>query len=226
MQSIKKLGLVGQVTEQLRTEIESGRWQVGSRIPTEPVLAEMAGTGRNTVREAVQALVHAGLLDRRQGSGTYVMTDSAVSAALRREIDTAGRRELLELRQALEVTAARLAARRRNESDLESMRALLVEIERNHAAGDLAGAARADAELHRALVVAAHNTTYLRVYEGVVPSVELDMVTEIAHAGTVFPHEHTALVEAVEAGDADLAATTMFEFLSSLLEREVGPGPA
>lgn len=72
-------GLINQVVATLAEEIRSGRWPVGSRIPTEPELCTLAGVGRNTVREAVQSLVHAGLLRRRQGSGTYVIADNELS---------------------------------------------------------------------------------------------------------------------------------------------------
>ena len=64
--------LADQVIAQLRTQITSGEWPVGSRIPTEVELVEQLGVARNTVREAVRALAHNGLLDIRQGSGTYV----------------------------------------------------------------------------------------------------------------------------------------------------------
>src|SRR4051794_34097626 len=73
LRAARRSGLIDQVIEQLRGQIESGRWAVGNRIPTEAELAASTGTSRNTVREAVQSLVHAGLLERRQGSGTYVL---------------------------------------------------------------------------------------------------------------------------------------------------------
>ena len=73
-------------------------------------LTELTGTGRNTVREAVQALVHAGMLERRQGSGTYDIAASDVGGTLGKYFADAHERDVLELRQALDVTAAALAA--------------------------------------------------------------------------------------------------------------------
>ncbi|GAA4819396.1 FadR/GntR family transcriptional regulator [Tomitella cavernea] len=225
MQSITRgRGLVDQVTEMLRGEIRQGRWPVGSRIPTEAELSRITGAGRNTVREAVRSLVHAGLLDRRQGSGTFVLADSSVTAVLRREIDPARRRELLELRQALEVTAATLAAQRRSAEDIADMRRLLARMDRHHRDGDLDAAARADAALHRAVVVSAHNSTYLQVYEGVVPTMTEEMLAELSHSGTVYLSEHRALVDAIDDGDAARAAATLHGFLSALLARDAGNG--
>ncbi|MFC9764697.1 FadR/GntR family transcriptional regulator [Rhodococcus jostii] len=56
LKPVGRKGLVDQIVDRFEDEIVSGRWAVGSRIPTEPMLAEMVGTGRNTVREAVQVL--------------------------------------------------------------------------------------------------------------------------------------------------------------------------
>lgn len=64
----KKLTLVEQVADQLQTLIESGQWPVGTRIPPEPELSEALGVSRNTIREAVRAMVHAGLLQTKQGT--------------------------------------------------------------------------------------------------------------------------------------------------------------
>jgi len=64
--------LADQVIARLRAEITPGAWPAASRIPTEPELVDRLGVARNTVREAVRALAHNGLLDIRQGSGTYV----------------------------------------------------------------------------------------------------------------------------------------------------------
>jgi len=64
LRSTERTALVPQVIEQLQTQITSGEWAVGTRIPPEPDLAAQLGVGRNTLREAVLALVHAGLLER------------------------------------------------------------------------------------------------------------------------------------------------------------------
>jgi GntR family transcriptional regulator len=56
----------------LREEIDRGRFGVGDKIPTEPELCNLRGVSRTTVRLAVQELVDEGILDRRQGKGTFV----------------------------------------------------------------------------------------------------------------------------------------------------------
>ena len=52
--------------------IASGVWTVGEKIPPEPELMAHFGVSRNTLREAIQALIHGGVLQARQGDGTYI----------------------------------------------------------------------------------------------------------------------------------------------------------
>ncbi|MFH8453221.1 FadR/GntR family transcriptional regulator [Streptomyces fungicidicus] len=143
-------GLFDQVVARLRQQIISGAWPVGSRIPTEPELVRQLGVARNTVREALRALAHNGLLDIRHGSGTYVVATSELAGVMRRRFAAAGPRDMADVRDALEVAAAGLAARRRTEEDLRELDGLL---ERG------AGAA-----FHRAVVAASHNEVLITLY--------------------------------------------------------------
>src|SRR5215216_7718561 len=96
--SPQRTPLVDQVIAQLRGQIATGEWPVGSRIPTEPELVELLGVARNTVREAVRALAHNGLLDIRQGSGTYVVATSELAGVMHRRFADADPRHIAELR--------------------------------------------------------------------------------------------------------------------------------
>jgi DNA-binding FadR family transcriptional regulator len=72
-----KRSLVDQALEQLRQRITQGTWAIGERLPTEPELAAELGISRNTVREAMRVLAFSGLIEVRQGDGSYLrsMTD-------------------------------------------------------------------------------------------------------------------------------------------------------
>ncbi|MDG3008744.1 FadR family transcriptional regulator [Rhodococcus sp. D2-41] len=223
MQTVRRAGLVEQITEQLREEICAGRWPVGSRIPTEVELCELTGAGRNTVREAVQSLAHAGLVERRQGSGTYVLATSEVVGALGRRVSAARLREVLELRHALDVTAAALAATRRDEDDVRALTALLEERLALWPGGDAAAAVTADVALHRAVVAATHNQLYLEVYDALVPDIEVSVDTNSALTGRHFNDEHTELVRAVIDGDPERAASAARGLLAGLLDAHGSP---
>lgn len=220
MQPVRRQTLIAQVTEQLRAEIAGGRWPVGSRIPTETELRELTGTARNTVREAVQALVHAGMLERRQGSGTYVLSACATSA-LGDYFSAARDTDLLELREALDVTAAGLAAERRDDDDIAELRRYLDR--RNElwapdlvAAGNEEEAVRADLAMHRSIVAASHNAVYLEFYDSLVPVLQEHLEEFPVGAATSYEAVHVRLVEAVIAGDADGARAAAQELLNEV----------
>ncbi|KRM95943.1 GntR family transcriptional regulator [Liquorilactobacillus aquaticus DSM 21051] len=61
-----------QIHNDIKRSIESGKWQIGDRIPSERELAVNFGVSRMTLRQAVQTLVEEGILERHVGSGTYV----------------------------------------------------------------------------------------------------------------------------------------------------------
>ncbi|MGE2713144.1 FadR/GntR family transcriptional regulator [Mycolicibacterium litorale] len=209
----RRAGLVDQVIAQLRESVSSGEWPVGTRIPTEPALVAALGVGRNTVREAVRALAHGGILEVRQGDGTYVRATSEVSGALRR-LCGAELREVLEVRRCLEVEGARLAAAARTEDDLAEIRDLL---ERRDALEDHDEFVLADAKLHFAVVRASHNTVLTELYRGLTEVVTASVATTSEqHPSQRIPHGE--LVDAIAAGDVARAAREAGGFLDELIE--------
>ncbi|MDI3402699.1 FadR/GntR family transcriptional regulator [Streptomyces cavernicola] len=210
LQAAGRQSLVDTVVDQLRTQLTEGEWAVGDRIPTEHTLAEQLGVGRNTVREAVRVLVHAGLLESRQGNGTFVRSAADPSAVLR-GMRHAGALEVTEVRVALEAEAARLAAERRDTHDLLRLRAALDTL---HEEGDRN--ADADMAFHLAVVEATHNTAFIEVYRFF--SVQVHEVLVHALGDRDMPpvdiSAHEALVDAVEAGDpvaADAAVRALLK---------------
>jgi DNA-binding FadR family transcriptional regulator len=206
LRAARRTGLIDQVIEQLREQIVAGVWPIGGRIPTEAELAQLTGTSRNTVREAVQSLVHAGLLERRQGSGTYVLAASELAGAVSRRVAGAHQHHVLEVRRALEVGAARLAAQRRTPVDVERMRSLLAA--RNAAAerGKLAEVAAMDLALHRAIGQAAHNPVLTDLYEHFLDAVYENILHSTLTGRCQGANEHLGLIDAIWEQDADRAA--------------------
>jgi DNA-binding FadR family transcriptional regulator len=212
-------GLIEQVIATLRDEIGAGRWPVGSRIPTEPELADLTGTGRNTVREAVQALVHAGLLERRQGSGTYVVADSELAVAVGRRIADARHRDVLEVRRTLEVGAARLAAGRRTARDAQRLQRLLDARSEARRAGDLDATASADVELHRAIAQASRNPVLAELYDHLLDAIAENVRVNVATPLEASDDDHADLVAAIVDGDPQRAAAEAARFIDELLGR-------
>ncbi|HEX2315129.1 MAG TPA: FadR/GntR family transcriptional regulator [Thermomonospora sp.] len=204
LRTARRSSLVDQVIDQLKGEIAAGAWTVGAKIPPEPVLSETLGVGRNTVREAVRALTHAGLLECRQGDGTYVRATSELSGAVRRRLRTAEILEILEVRRALETEAARLAALRRTDEDVARIRAALARCEELAESGDRCAFVEADLDFHMAVAEATHNRVLIELYGDFGEALR----ASITAAVNLLEHvdvPHAPLAEAVVRGDADAA---------------------
>ncbi|WP_030684232.1 FadR/GntR family transcriptional regulator [Streptomyces sp. NRRL B-1347] len=203
----RRSALSEQVIAALRHQISSGEWPVGSRIPTEPELVEQLGVARNTVREAVRALAHNGLLDIRQGSGTYVVATSELAGVMQRRFADADPRHIAELRATLESSAAKLAAERRTERDLKQLDTLLARREEAWSSGVAEAFVAADATLHMAVVAASHNDVLIALYadlgEVLRDWLREDIGKELTPAAYM---DHGRLVEAIRARDGDAAA--------------------
>lgn len=212
----RRTNLIDLAVGRLRQQITSGAWEVGMRIPAEPELAELIGVGRNTVREAVQSLVHAGMLERRQGSGTYVISNSELGNAMGRQIAGAHQRDVLEVRRSLEVEATRLAAQRRTEAQVTELRALRDTRASAYASGELDRMVTADLALHRTIAQAAHNPVLLALYENLQDAISENIRFNFEHP-VHDDDSHHALVEAVAAGDAVAAMAEIDGYLSDLI---------
>ncbi len=214
LQATTRQTLAPQVIEQLRAQIDSGEWPVGSRIPTEPELVEALGVGRNTVREAVNALVHAGVLERRQGSGTYVTASGEFTGAVSRHLAKAERSEAVEVRRAFEVEAARLAALRRTPHDVTVLETALATREAAWAAGDAADFVEADLLLHHAVMAAAHNRMLSDLYTSFGEALRASLSDTIGDALRPEDYcDHSELVAAIIAADPVRAATAAGSYL-------------
>ncbi|WP_115944480.1 FadR/GntR family transcriptional regulator [Amycolatopsis thermalba] len=213
----RRTGLVDQVIGQLRDAIAEGEWAIGQRIPTEAALAESLAVGRNTVREAVRALAHSGLLEVRQGDGTYVRATSEVSGAIRR-LCGSELREVLGVRPAPEVEAARLAATVRTEEELATITELLDQRDEAYRGEDIETYVRADTEFHLAVVRASHNALLTELYRGILEAVTASVA---ATTDTRLPETeaigHRGLLEAIAARDTERAMTEAAGFLDNLI---------
>lgn len=223
LRTARRASLIDQVIDQLRDQITAGTWSIGARIPTEAELATLTGTSRNTVREAVQSLVHAGLLERRQGSGTYVLGASELAGAVSRRVAGAHLAHVLEVRRTLEVGAARLAAQRRSDEDVARMRELIESRNAASRAGDVDRSVADDVALHRAIAQAAHNPVLTDLYENFIGVLGESVRANFASAGAIDDDEHVALVDAIAAGDPEKAADEAACYLDVLLDHTPPP---
>ncbi|MEX2374884.1 MAG: FadR/GntR family transcriptional regulator [Dehalococcoidia bacterium] len=191
----------------------AGVVEPGSRLPSERKLAEAFGIGRGTVREALKSLSLLGLLEVRQGDGTYVRRPD--SELLPRVIEWGlllGERavtDLVEARAEIEVSTATLAAQRRSDVDLADLEAIMSVMEASF--DDPSAFVEADVGFHLRLAEAAGNSVLSDVLRSIqsLLRVWIGRVIGTGAAYRISCDEHQAVLKAVGDGDATAAAEAM-----------------
>ncbi|MBN3818590.1 FadR family transcriptional regulator [Paraburkholderia sp. Se-20369] len=209
--------LVDSAIEILKSNITSGIWRVGHRIPTELDLAKQLAVGRNTVREAVRTLAYSGVLEVRQGDGTYVRRNVDPAETMR-DVDRAARGDHLELQCMLETECARYAARRRTDEDLAVLHALLKARGERETWGDVKTFVERDRAFHIAVATASHNHALEALYRyfsgSILANVE-DVLVELDEADIPEPDmkAHQAVLDAIEHRDENKAVRATLAIL-------------
>lgn len=200
-----KRSLVDQALEQLRQRITSGVWAIGERLPTEPELSAELGISRNTVREAMRVLAFSGLIEIRQGDGSYLRSMTDPLGAMR-ALSHCTLAQAQETRQILEVEAIGLAALRRTDEDLIALRQAL-KISGEHYHGDLEHYINCDLAFHKRLVDAAHNPALSELYQyfSSIIGAQLRQTLNIQPRRQAVFDLHGDLLDAVEQQDPERA---------------------
>ena len=215
-----------QVEHQIREAILEGQFAQGDKLPPETELAELFGVSRPTVREALGALVSAGLIRKIPGvsGGSFVntVTPDSLSRMLGESMGTIMRLgalhvgELTEVRRVLEVPAARMAAAHRSPAQVKDLWAI-VDRQRSTTIDDpkivsydlqfhtLIGHASGN-RLLAAFIAALHDATH--------PAQFLEVTPDVAETAV---RQHIAIVKAIEGQSPSDAEGAMVEHLEYLL---------
>jgi len=202
-----RTSLVEQVSSQIEQLIEEKHWKVGEKIPPELDLMEEFDVSRNTLREAIRALVYTGLLETRQGSGTIVKTTNTLTAAMNKRMKKANLLEILEVRSALEREAACLSAERRTDDDIKKIEALLEQCRETFFNDDQDAFIEVDIAFHKAIVDASHNSLLIDLYSHMAEALHTS-VSELIRIGTSpnsHDEVHDELVKAIKDKDVNAA---------------------
>ena len=193
-----KRSLVDIALEQIRQRIDAGHWPLGQRLPPEPELAELLGMSRNTVREALEV---------RQGDGTYVRA-CADPLETMLVLARSAVQHSLEARGMIEIEAARLAAVRRDDSDLSALREYLDASRQRYGSDDLQDYIEHDVRFHQRMVDAAHNPVLSELYRYFSQVIRTSLERTMADPQRAQPcfELHQQLLDAIERGDPDAAA--------------------
>ncbi|MBA2376720.1 MAG: FadR family transcriptional regulator [Actinomycetota bacterium] len=217
-QEIRRVKLRDQVTERLAEMALSGGYSEGDRLPPERKLVEDLGVSRTVVREALNSLESRGIVRIEHGRGAVVSVGSglpAVRATL--ELHLHSRPEtmldLLEVRRALEIEVAGLAAQRATPEDIEAMREANEVMREKIDAPE--GYVDADTVFHMLLARSTKNQIFLLMNEPIT-----DLLLESRKITGSLPENarravkgHEAIIDRVEARDVAGARLAMTEHL-------------
>ena len=220
-----------QVNDQLRQLIVSGELAPGERLPNEAVLAREFGVSRATVREALRILAAQNLIRTTKGAGggSYVTLPTVDhiseflhgSLNLLSDAEHVSLEELLEVRELVEVPATRLAAERRSRDDIERLRESIPE---NPLRMTTQEQFVYNKGFHTVVVEACGNMLLYIAAQPVFTVLQTHLARSTLGKGfhrSINEHHHKIL-EAIEAGDADTAASEMhahLEYLRPAYER-------
>ncbi len=222
IEPVKRSRIYENIVHQIRTLIREGSWEPGDQIPPERELAERFQVSRTSVREALRALEMQGIIESRQGGGTFVRSADPdvlippLAAAILR-----GRRELeeiLDVREMLEPGIARRAAERATADHISEMERLLERQRECIAKGE--PFVDEDTAFHYQLALAADNRVLLGLH-----NVILDLLREsrqsylhVRDRPKLSLRGHEAILAAVRKRDGDAAFRATLAHISAVRE--------
>lgn len=218
------------IAESLEQRILEGALKPGDRLQPERELAVELGVSRPSLREAIQKLVSKGLLQSRQGGGTYV-TDRLNAAFYDPWHELLGaypnaREDMLDFRRMLEGQAAEWAAERATEADIERLTAAFQAMDRDFPNEDRTEQASFDMAFHQTIAESSHNLlighltqTMLRLMEDNI-RLNLTELGAVSRAAGLLREQHRVLFEAIRnrrPAAARAAAETHIDFVRATL---------
>jgi GntR family transcriptional repressor for pyruvate dehydrogenase complex len=217
---IGRSAVTEEATKRILGMIQSGRLQPGDRLPTERELAASLGVSRNSLREAIRALVLMNIVHSRQGDGTYVsslkpeLLVKPINFIL--SIDPESIFDLFEIRRILESGAAHLAAERISEPELCELHKCLEDLKAH--VDKPKRFLEADVSFHGTIIRAARNSLLTSLMESI-KSLALDSRKRTVEITKVRRHtvlDHEAIYEALRRRDGEGARAAMIAHLTNV----------
>ena len=217
---IKHQSKTDQVINKITDLILSGRLEKNKLIPPENILCERLGVSRSILRESMKMLAAKGMVEIKQGYGTFVrvpkenVAEEALSIYMQTNKVTLI--QLMEVRIPLEKEIARLAALRRKEEHLEAMEETFKVMERY--GKDLKKCVKADTDFHQILVASTENPVFGIISRSIIQLLKHSRQVTISYYGVEkVIREHKAIKEAIRKRDAKSALLSMETHMKSAL---------
>lgn len=213
---------VDKIIRQLKQLITDGHLKPGDRLPAERILAEKFGVGRTYVRDAIRKLEFYGLLKTSPQSGTYVAHyNIQMMEGILNDIINFNKNDfsaLIEARYYMEINAARLAAQRRTDEDLDALKAAVDAYDAK--INNRENAVQEDMFIHLKIANAAKNSVMESMLLLLLPDIIRNIIEQKIcgdDRSSEAMAEHHEILNAIASQDADAAGIAMATHLDDIL---------
>ncbi|MGG0285805.1 FadR/GntR family transcriptional regulator [Peribacillus butanolivorans] len=201
------------ISRELLNMIETGQFRPGSKLPTEKELTAHFSVSRAPIREALSMLRAAGVINSRQGGGSYVEETTSSTFIHRIQVerdDVENIKYLFEMRKILEPEAAYLAALRRTPKCLDQMKNILKRMKEESIEKGTT-AIHSDIEFHSSIIKATQNPIMIQTLESLSTlyekalNITLRPNEQLKRKRKAVYDEHQSILLAIEAEEPELA---------------------
>jgi GntR family transcriptional repressor for pyruvate dehydrogenase complex len=207
------------VYKQLVSLITKGHLRPGEKLPSERTMASDLGVSRQSIREAIYRATTAGLIEVRQGEGTFII--SSLKGTMRQPLSILLTEqaekvfEFLEIRKLIEGWCAERASEAATPADLKKLEGLLKKMEKGKPAESVWE--KADLEFHSVIAAATHNVLAMHVMEGLKDSFQtyfrVKKYSTKPERKNVLLGQHRRILEAIRQRDPKKARKKLLEHL-------------
>ncbi|MDQ0225850.1 DNA-binding FadR family transcriptional regulator [Metabacillus niabensis] len=216
-----------QIYNQILSEIESGAFKVGDKLPAERELCEQFGVSRAPIRQALSALELNGYIYSRQGEGVYVKSNQPAAEKEHSALilEAVSPEDIVEARMNIEPLIVKFAALRATDEDIEGLQETIKKMEEETKAGIYVP--ETDEKLHNQIATASHNELFITFMTAISQAMKKQEMWQFIRDRTVTRpdfrdvnfKEHQLLIKAIEEHNEKEAVELMTTHMNNLYDR-------
>jgi DNA-binding FadR family transcriptional regulator len=216
-----------QIYNQILSEIQSGSFKVGDKLPAERELCEQFGVSRAPIRQALSALELNGFIYSRQGEGVFVKSNQITPENSESAIffNSVSPEDIIEARMNIEPLIVKFAAQRATDEDIKELRSTLNQMAEETRSGVYVP--ETDEKLHCGIAKASHNDLFINIMAAISNAMKQQEMWTFLRDRTVTRsdyrdvnfNEHELIIKAIEEHNEIEAVKTMTSHMQNLFDR-------
>lgn len=216
--AIERIGAVGQVIAYIKQMIRSGKYNIGDKLPNEAELAKTIGVGRSSLREGMRILAAYGLVEIRQGEGSFVIDKTAEQFfEFLGYIPSANFQNFVELRRVVEIGGVVSVYNKLTQDDFAELQSLIDQLDSKNG---LETCVWSDREFHRKLLTNNGNPLLIQI-DKMIYRMRSELLYKIMRYDDVVHAAHVAhqnILDALKTQDLMLCLKAVSTHLNEVTE--------